>query len=313
MGRYLNFLGLVFCLVLSQTSAALATDYEFTTIDFPGAPFSEVLGINNVGDVVEAYGSAAAEHGLLLSRGTFSTIDVPGAVVTNAAGINNRGEIVGEYKDGGGHYHGYLLSDGRLTIIDFPGASDTFARGINAAGQVVGQYVAADGSHGFLFSRGTFTTIDVPGFTGVVAYGINAAGQIVGSALTGVVPSAFVRNQDGTVTTIALPGPIQPMASLSTAKATSWECTKSWPVVPATPLYSRRVALKPLTSPVPRSARRTASTARGGSWDTSRPLKAYATDLSRHLSSLDYRYKGVLSALTLLITDHAQDARTLRG
>lgn len=40
----------------------------------------------------------------------------------------------------------------------------------------------------------------------MVAYGINAAGQIVGSALTGVVPFAFVRNQDGTVTTIALPG-----------------------------------------------------------------------------------------------------------
>ena len=32
MGRYLYFLGLVFGLVLGQTSAALATDYEFTTI-----------------------------------------------------------------------------------------------------------------------------------------------------------------------------------------------------------------------------------------------------------------------------------------
>src|SRR5215467_6886668 len=97
MGRYLNFLGLVFCLVLGQASAALAADYEFTTIDFPGAHFSETLGINNVGEVVGAYGAAGPEHGFLLSRGTFSTIDVPGIVVTeeNAAGINNRGEIAG--------------------------------------------------------------------------------------------------------------------------------------------------------------------------------------------------------------------------
>ena len=54
MGRYLNFLGLMFVLVLGQTPAALATDYEFTTIDFPGAPFSEALGISNVGEIVGA-------------------------------------------------------------------------------------------------------------------------------------------------------------------------------------------------------------------------------------------------------------------
>jgi len=207
MGRYLNFLGLVFCLVLGQASAALATDYEFTTIDFPGAHFSETLGINNVGDVVGAYGAGGPEHGFLLSRGTFSTIDVPGIVGTeeNAAGINNRGEIAGEYNDG--QYHGYLVSDGNFTLINVPGASDTFARGINAAGQVVGQYVAAGISHGFSLSRGTFTPIDIPGATGVVPYGINAAGQIAGTVYgAGAIPSAFVRNQDGTVTTIALPG-----------------------------------------------------------------------------------------------------------
>src|SRR5215470_3474887 len=182
MGRYLYFLGLVLGLVLGQTSAALAADYDFTIIDFPGAPFSETLGINNVGEIVGVY-VAGPEHGFLLTRDGFSTIDVPGADVTNthAYGINNRGEIVGAYTDGSGHYHGYLLSDGGFTIIDVPGASDTFAWGINNAGQIVGQYVTANVSHGFLFSGGTFTTIDVPGGTGVVAYGINAAGQIVGS------------------------------------------------------------------------------------------------------------------------------------
>src|SRR5215469_8166575 len=82
MGRYLNFLGLVFCLVLGQTSAALATDYEFTTIDFPGAPFSETLGINNVGEIVGVY-RAGPERGFLLTSDGFSTIDVPGTDVVN--------------------------------------------------------------------------------------------------------------------------------------------------------------------------------------------------------------------------------------
>jgi uncharacterized membrane protein len=142
-------------------------DDAFTTIDVPGASFTQALAINPRGDVVGVYGNATGTHGFLLRKregdddgdnDAFTTIDVPGASFTEAFGINPKGTVVGVYSNAIGT-HGFLLrkrerhddgDDDALTTIDVPGASFTGAFGINPKGHVVGIYSNATGTHGFL-------------------------------------------------------------------------------------------------------------------------------------------------------------------
>src|ERR1019366_6585948 len=178
----------------------------FTTIDVPGAPYTQgALGINNGGQIVGSYVDASNySHGFLDNGGIFTTIDFPGAIYTQAWGINNGGQIVGIYYDG--YAHGFLDNGGIFTTIDFPGAIGTWVQGINNGGQIVGSYEDASGYlHGFLDNGGVFTTIDFPGATFTEAEGINNVGQIVGTYSGPDVEQGFLDN--GRIfTTIAFPG-----------------------------------------------------------------------------------------------------------
>src|SRR5271169_2860925 len=78
---------------------AMADDFNFTPIDFPGALQTEATGINNSGQVAGWYQDGSEKtHGFLDVNGTFTPIDVPGAILTEAFGINNQGDIVGGYQ-----------------------------------------------------------------------------------------------------------------------------------------------------------------------------------------------------------------------
>jgi uncharacterized membrane protein len=101
------------------------TNGQFESFDVPGAVqtapagYSHVGGLNNFGDIVNAYASGSPfnnlsnpnvfgnVHGVLLSGGTFTAIDPPGAVETIAFDINDGGQIVGVYADATG-VHGFL-------------------------------------------------------------------------------------------------------------------------------------------------------------------------------------------------------------
>jgi hypothetical protein len=86
---------------------------EFTTIDIPGATFTEANGITPGGDIVGDYTTAdGRSHGFLLSGDEFTSFDVPGATDTFAFGINARSDIVGPYDSADGLRHGYLLRHG---------------------------------------------------------------------------------------------------------------------------------------------------------------------------------------------------------
>jgi len=165
---------------------------SFTTIDFPGAQWTYVTGINDGGQVVgtcympakDYYGDITyVPHGFLESGGSFTTIDVPYATTTLANGINDDGQVVGEYywpySDHNG-FRGFLESGGSFTTIDANGASETDVCGINDGGQVVGYYSPFPYEHGFLESGGSLTAIDFPGAYETSATGINDAGLVVG-------------------------------------------------------------------------------------------------------------------------------------
>jgi probable HAF family extracellular repeat protein len=202
-----------------------AFTYTFTTIDVPGATYTEAFGINDSGHITGYCGSAncnfidvggsftlvyvfgeflginnsdnivgiyfGTNHSsFLYANGSFTTIEVPGVTITEAFGINDSGDIVGSYRDNMGMTHGFLYSNGKFTTLDFPGASVTVAYDINNLGTIVGY---ADG-RGFLYANGSFTTI--PGFSAI--YGINDNGDMVGD--DGVI---YV---GGTLTKVNVPG-----------------------------------------------------------------------------------------------------------
>ena len=101
-------LGIALLFAIWMVSSGFAHDHAFTTIDVPGASFTQALGINPKGDVVGSYLNAAGLHGFLLSKGAFTAIDVPGASFTQALGINPKGDVVGVYSNATGT-HGFLL------------------------------------------------------------------------------------------------------------------------------------------------------------------------------------------------------------
>jgi hypothetical protein len=126
------------CFTFANPASAGTASY--TTIDFPGAVFTDCVGINRFGDIVGHYIDAGGtDHGYLLRNAVFTTVDFPGSDGGHVHGINSRGDIVGLYFVGK-RFHGYLLSGGLYTTIDYPGVQYTRAIGINEVGDIVGSY-----------------------------------------------------------------------------------------------------------------------------------------------------------------------------
>jgi hypothetical protein len=199
---------------------AAVADPMFTTIDVPGAIFTESNDIGPTGDIVGRYGTSDGKsHGYLLRRGIFTTIDYS-PTFTGAVGINPSGDIVGRYQTADRKYHGFLLSAaGNFTSLDVPGATATSAFGINPQGDIVGGYcspgpcpapVQSGLNHGFLLRGGTYSSIDVPGAVLTQAWKINAAGQVAGRYKS---PDgkwhAFLMSEEREFTSIDVPAAIQ--------------------------------------------------------------------------------------------------------
>jgi probable HAF family extracellular repeat protein len=100
------------------TSPAVADNYSFTTLGFPGANHTYVEGINDRGQIVGGY-TGSHIQGFLYSGGTYTLLDLPPlAIASSADGINNAGQIVGYYVDGG--VHGFLYRSGVYTTLNDP-------------------------------------------------------------------------------------------------------------------------------------------------------------------------------------------------
>lgn len=141
----------------------------FTTIDFPGATYTEAWKIDDAGNIIGRYQTGDGKyHIYLLSNGTFTSIpDVPGAVQTaffEVGGLNRYGDMAASYCSSTpcpwgfqgffkttGIVHGFLLNGGVYTTIDFPGATATGAFALNSFDDIVGAYIDANGRvHGLL-------------------------------------------------------------------------------------------------------------------------------------------------------------------
>lgn len=217
--KVLTTASLLIVFSLGFSTRAVATAYLFTTIDVPGADYSDggvhALGINDAGQVVGFFAQITgpgsfSTFGFELNGMTYTTLQPAGARAASAYGINNAGQIVGYLQYPGLDSHGFLLNGSTYTTFDAPGAVYTAANGINDAGQIVGYFGPGSSSQAFVFYGSTFTTLNVPGAvpTGFTeAFSINNLGQVVGFYSDGSTDHGFLKTGE-TYTTFDVPGAI---------------------------------------------------------------------------------------------------------
>jgi len=171
------FLVILLSIIGWLPTLAVATQYTYTAIDYPGGSvFTGPRGINNAGYIVGMYQDAGfASHGFLFDGSTYTSLNQ-----YFPWGINNAGDMVGFYGQSG-----FLYDGSTYTPLNHPGAQTTYAYGINSSGRVVGQvYFGNDNSwRSFLYDGSTYTPLNYPGALDTMAYGINDRGQIVGQAV----------------------------------------------------------------------------------------------------------------------------------
>ena len=160
----------------------------FTEYDVPGAVQTNLLSINEPGDLTGAFDPDGSGVFLaLIDRGgTITSYSVPGAAGgTFAYETNNNKKLtVGYYIDASGVLHGqYRDANGALHFpIDPPGSVGTVLFGVDNKNHVVGRYADAAGvTHGLFFvPPDSFFTFDFPGSAFTSLNGINQQGFIVG-------------------------------------------------------------------------------------------------------------------------------------
>ena len=174
-------------------------EFNFTTIDFPGADWTYANGITRSGPlkravhIVGTYGDVSGTHGFSYSCGQYATLDVPGYKNTAAYGINGRGQIVGTYEvpqtaNQGGYTQGFVFESGTHTRWSQGEAGRmTKLYGINYAGSCVGSVQTDEGVTGLVFDAVRDQGFEVgpigPHPFASEVRGINYSGQCVGSSV----------------------------------------------------------------------------------------------------------------------------------
>lgn len=204
------------CVLLALSlavSSPCAAQYSFTTVDYPGAATTRLIGLNDHGEMVGHYIFAGQpRHAFKYSHGTFEALDPTGVLGTHESAanqINNRGDITGWYTDAPGTRHGYVLRDGVVITIDYPGSTYTQVNGISDTGIVIGHFRdAAQVFHGFVLEGGVFRQVDAPGALNTFPYYLNARGDLAGdyNERAGEVGHGFVLTNDGAWISFDAPG-----------------------------------------------------------------------------------------------------------
>ncbi len=190
--------------------------------DFPGAVFTNAVGINARGDIVGRWVDGAGNHAYLrTSEGVYYSLDLPApcvattlpALMTVAHGINDIGDIVGrcfDSNDPNAKELGWLWRhDGTFTILDDAAFRTTDAWTASARDLVAGDYSDSNEFvHGYLWTDASgFVTVDFPGNpTGL--RGVNERGDVTGVYGSTVDSLHGFLLRDGVYTTVDFPGSI---------------------------------------------------------------------------------------------------------
>jgi len=201
-------------LALALLAGSCWAQYNFTTVNYPGASNTQVFAVNDLGQYAGAFYDAQVNgHAMYFDGETLAALDANGVVGTAptsfAFSLNNRGDIAGSYTDSSGSFHGYLYNNGTITAIEFPGGFNSQAFGVNDLRQVIGVFTDASGNpHAFLLCNGAYKQIDLPGGVDTVPFSINDFTEIVGQFVnvSGTLGHGYLQIKNGKFTIYDAPG-----------------------------------------------------------------------------------------------------------
>ena len=172
--------------VFLLTASAFGIEYDFRTLNFPGAMGTNLEDINDNGTIVGWYlGDDDFSRGLVWQSEIFSSPELEALEDVAFYGINDSGVVAGSALESETlDVISFTLADGILNKIRFPDSDFSIVDGINSHNVVVGSFATEDFEFGsFQNSGDRFEELKFDGFTEVTAYDINNNGVIVGSVL----------------------------------------------------------------------------------------------------------------------------------
>lgn len=174
--------GAAMATLLVSTQAIAAYTYE--VFDVPGASSTYAYGLNERGDAVGYYDSAAGGgQGAGFSRigGVYADVLVPGGIGVSVGDIDSAGNLVGGYVAGAQQKGFQLTSDGTLHLAGPPGALVWRPSGLNDQGQESGLMSTDAAVLGYVWDGLDLITISAPGASFTDVRNVNASGQMVGT------------------------------------------------------------------------------------------------------------------------------------
>jgi hypothetical protein len=173
--------------VLACMSMSAQTSYTFKTINYPHDTFTQLLGINDKGEIA-GYHNVNDNRGFTyeLSTHHFKNENFPGSTATQVIGINAPGQTCGFFVDTANVTHGFLDDLGVFKAVDFPGTPFNQLLGRNRLAQAAGYYSqTANGTGPFVpyiydENGGVFQVITIPGSVSAQATDINVNQQVTG-------------------------------------------------------------------------------------------------------------------------------------
>jgi len=173
---------------LLDTHGFLLDAGAFTVIDFPGATYTGIGGLNNLGEIVGGYTTSAGlgpGHGFSFDGTDFRSIDVPDAFSTQATGINDSGRIVGAFhRDNLLFGTGYAFQNGQFEILDTPFAQSLAPDDVNSSGVIAGTYLFSAFNSpfsGFVLDGPFVSLVHFPGAEETRVQGINDHNHLIGT------------------------------------------------------------------------------------------------------------------------------------
>jgi hypothetical protein len=169
-------------------SMSAFAQYNFQTVNYPSDTFTQLLGINNSGDIA-GYHGASINQGFTYSTktGKFTNENYPGSKQTQVIGINNEPFKTSGFYIEKGKNIGFTDYQGTFTTVEYPGKPFNQLLSQNDFGQAAGYYSSnASGSDPdvpYVYDEfgGVFEVYTIPGATGgAQATGINNSSDVCG-------------------------------------------------------------------------------------------------------------------------------------
>jgi probable HAF family extracellular repeat protein len=174
-------------LALSIATATTVAAISYSNFQIPGAQMTQVLGINNAGNLSGNYTDKnGITHGFVIVNGKLTNIDGASGNGATSYSLNNLNQVAGSYP-ANSFSNGFIYTPSTNTYTDIivpTATAGTVAVSINDSGQVVGYFADNAGTHGFLFNGTTYQTFNMPGVIASFGVYINNKGLIAVQGLT---------------------------------------------------------------------------------------------------------------------------------